>query len=138
MKKDNVRKDDVRKDDNNEKYIKILAYFTFFYFGIRFILSMVMLFAEEAREQVGMINIIFSPILCLLGIYLGYKLLKKKRWALFGLFALIIWTTLNALVIQYFMEEGMKFPTVQIVYIVFLIMGLRFMKKEAKKKDEDK
>jgi len=109
------------------KYIKILAIATFIYFGIRFILSLILPFLEGYVEEIGMVNVIFSPLLALLGIYFGYQLLKKKRWALIGIIVLIAYHAITRYVITSSLGDP-SLPIVQIAYLLFLVGGLKQFK----------
>jgi len=69
-----MKKEDVEKNKKSFNFsLKLLAYLTFFYFGVKLAFTLFLSLNSEFREVYGMINLIFSPILFWLSI------IKKEK-----------------------------------------------------------
>jgi hypothetical protein len=106
-------------------YIKIVAYVSFAYFIIGLLGNLYLLTIPEFRQTVGILNIIFNPLLLLLGGVCSYFLLKKQRWALIAITTIISW---QIAVSFYLMTLGIgKLPLIQVAYLALLINAFRFI-----------
>ena len=120
-----MKKEDVEKNKKSFNFsLKLLAYLTFFYFGVKLAFTLFLSLNSEFREVYGMINLIFSPILILLGIYFGYQLLKKKKSALIWLIVLVSYQLVIRIINMVILNQ-FKFPLTEIAYIILSIYILK-------------
>ena len=76
--------------EQSMKYIKIVSYALFFYFGLRLVIFPIAAFQEESVEFFGIFNIILNIVVIIFGLYATYQLRKLKRWALISIIVLFI------------------------------------------------
>jgi hypothetical protein len=113
--------------EQSRKYIKILAYLMFFYFGIRLILVPVIFSAGAADVMGGIIGLVINIAIIVLGLVAAFYLLKMKKWALTTLVVLFIINIVSVFVAA--ASYGVtKIPLVQIAILIMIINGYKQLK----------
>ena len=103
---------------------KLIGYLTIFYFALRGILSLVVYSNAEIRESFGLLNLILTPVLIILGLYLGYEITRKKKWAVISTLVLASYQ-LIVRVVNMYAFDSVKLPISEIGTIIILIYALK-------------
>ena len=120
MKKINEKETTKKKMSN----FKLIGYLTIFYFALIGILSLVVYSNAEIRESFGLLNLILTPVLIILGLYLGYEITRKKKWAVISTLVLASYQ-LIVRVVNMYAFDSVKLPISEIGTIIILIYALK-------------
>ena len=117
-----MKKKKISPKEASRKYVRMIAYFLFFYFGIRLILIPVFI-----AETFGLVNLVLNLAIVLFGIFAAFKLLKMKKWALIAVIVIFVIQILNGLIWSAYMGS-FRLPIVQIAILIALIGGFKQLK----------
>lgn len=114
------------------KYMKILSYVLYAYFGIVLIGLFAMTFAIDLKPhdfaEYFMANS-WLIIISVLGIIFAYKMSRLRRWACIAEIILVSIELAALIILTLYLGEGVILPIIPVVLLIFLINGLKYLKK---------
>lgn len=117
----------ANEKESSKKYLRIVSYVLFFYFGMRLIVLPIIFIARPEEVLGGIATFIVNIILILFGLFAAYNLMRTKRWGLIAVIALFVVQIIS--IFAFSASFGMpKVPFVQIAILLLLIGGFKHLK----------
>jgi len=116
----------------NKLHVRTLSWVLYFYFGIilvgLFAMTFVMDIAPHDFAEYFTANS-WLIIISILGIFFAYKISKLKQWAFIAEIVLLSLELVALIILSLYFGEGIILPLIPLMIIIFLIKGLKNLKK---------